>query len=235
MKTLADEGSAQALGLDRIGAAMVRDLLGDDDGALGALEAYPTHALDPFWRSVEVWLRDVVLEAKGIFPADVVMEEARVPRVSDPLMQVILGYGRWLSGWQCGLIDDVVLQAPRVVANGLANGADNAMAAVSDAARRLRVCRRRRRGDSAPRHRSGMWARTRSLGSPARGSVEASASVAFGDEDAAAVTLSEAIETAGLDRGSGRRAWREAMPLSYVLVPECRSYWDARARSKGTG
>jgi len=225
VKTLADEGSMQALGLDRIGTAMVRDLLGDDDGALAALEAIPTDALDPFWRSVEVWLRDAVSEAKGIFPPDFVMEESRIPRVSDPVMQAILGYGRWLSGWQCGLIDDAVVHAPRVAANGLASSAHNGMAAAADAAR---ACAYVGDVDEAMR----LLDIARGCG-PGRGPsalrlalAEAAASVALGDEDEAAVTLSRAIETAGLDRGSGRRAWREAMPLSYVLVPECRSYWD---------
>jgi DNA-binding SARP family transcriptional activator len=55
----------------------------------------------------------------------------------------------------------------------------------------------------------------------------ASLQLTEGDEDGATATLRRAIEVHGLDEGQDRRAWREMLALSYVLVPETREHWDA--------
>jgi DNA-binding SARP family transcriptional activator len=56
--------------------------------------------------------------------------------------------------------------------------------------------------------------------------------LARGDEPAAAATLHEAVEVHGVDQGVERRTWRQTLGLSYLLVPEARTYWD-RASLRG--
>jgi DNA-binding SARP family transcriptional activator len=55
----------------------------------------------------------------------------------------------------------------------------------------------------------------------------ASLQLAEGDERQATMTLHEALEASGLDRGVDRRVWRHTLALTYVLVPATREHWDA--------
>ncbi len=135
VKELAAGGSKQAAGLDAVGGALVRDLMGDDDGALAALDSIPAGALDPSWQGVVDWMREAVLEARGTLLVTPGMSEDEIPRVSDPTVQLALGYGRWLCSWQAGLIDQVVAYAEQVVRNSERVGGANVLSAAADSAR----------------------------------------------------------------------------------------------------
>jgi DNA-binding SARP family transcriptional activator len=58
--------------------------------------------------------------------------------------------------------------------------------------------------------------------------ARASLQLAEGQDPEAAATLADAVDRHGVDRGLDRRPWRQALALSYLLVPETRKYWDGQ-------
>ncbi|HKH23872.1 MAG TPA: BTAD domain-containing putative transcriptional regulator, partial [Acidimicrobiales bacterium] len=133
---------------------------------------------------------------------------------------------RLVAWWALGRVDSVLDALPRLLDGVRAAGqAQNIMLALSNAsfAQSLvgEIDLARRNLDEAGSHEARTGAPSVSLAL-----ARAALAVAKGDESSATRLIDDAVTSVGLERGSDRRAWRHALSLSYVLVPDTRPYWD---------
>ncbi|HZA86752.1 MAG TPA: hypothetical protein VE466_07725, partial [Acidimicrobiales bacterium] len=222
---LAAEGHSEARALAALARAVGSDLAGDDEGVLAALTDIEPGALDASWQAVADWLRAAVLISVG--------EAAKALEVLDGISGVVdvafvrtIDSLRLVAWWTLGRVDAVLDALPRLLDGVRAAGqAQNIMLALSNAsfAQSLagEIDLARRNLDEAGSHEARTGAPSVSLAL-----ARAALAVAEGDESSAARLIDDAVTSVGLERGSDRRAWRHALSLSYVLVPDTRPYWD---------
>jgi DNA-binding SARP family transcriptional activator len=222
---LAAEGHPEARALAALARAVGSDLAGDDEGVLAALTDIEPGALDASWRAVADWLRAAVLISVG--------EAAEALEVLDGISGVVdvafvrtIESLRLVAWWALGRVDAVLDALPRLLDGVRAAGqAQNIMLALSNAsfAQSLagEIDLARRNLDEAGSHEARTGAPSVSLAL-----ARAALAVAEGDESSAARLIDDAVTSVGLERGSDRRAWRHALSLSYVLVPDTRPDWD---------
>jgi LuxR family maltose regulon positive regulatory protein len=223
-------GQPKARELAALGRALVADLQGDDETVLAELANIEALVLDPAVAGVATWLAGVVrVEVGQAEAADALA--ARLLPDADPVMRYILETVQIWARWTQGRIEEATAMTPGVIAGGRAAGVGYmlyvglSMASIGSS----------HLGDVF----SARWCRDGSLTVAPSGRDDhlpvhsavatASLQLAEGEEKQAAATLREAYEIYGLDRGLNRRAWRQSLPLSYVLVPETRPTWDETA------
>ncbi len=191
---------------------------------LAALTDLEPGALDASWRAVADWLRAAVLISVG--------EAAKALELLDGISGVVdiafvrtIDSLRLVAWWALGRVDDVIDALPRLLDGVRAAGqVQNIMLALANASLVQSLAGEidlaRRNLDEAGSHE----ARTGAPSVPLA-LARAALAVADGDEATAARLVDDAASTVGLERGSDRRAWRHALSLSYVLVPDTRPYW----------
>ncbi|HEV7761935.1 MAG TPA: BTAD domain-containing putative transcriptional regulator [Acidimicrobiales bacterium] len=222
-------GHPQARALASFGRAIVADLMGDDTTMLEQLDGIERGVLDPSFEVAADWLRGVVLldlgDATG---ARAAVERIRGLAVAMPGLVVDSLYVR--ARWALGQVDAVLAEIPERIALIRAGGVTaNRFLNLAISSVMLSYT-----GDVEGAQRC--YDEAAPLGPPGAGGVLpartalvlASLQLARGDEAEATASLVEAIDTQGLDQGVDRRAWRLTLPLTYVLVPSTRGYWDGR-------
>ena len=224
---LAASGHPTARALAAFGRATVADLAGDDAAVLSELADIEWAVLDPSLEIMATWLYGVV--RLGMGDADAVSELVeRLQMTSEPNLRIVVDGLRLRAWWAQGRVDEVLNEAPAAIDAVRAGGVASTCHLVLTNSAVLfslagYVTEARRCLDEAA-----AFAPSR----PQRGQqvraalAAASLHLADGREDEAAATLRETIEAHGLDRGIDRRGWRHLLALSYVLVPDSRSYWD---------
>jgi DNA-binding SARP family transcriptional activator len=223
---LAAAGNEAARGLERLGLAMYHDMNSNDAGVLEALSGIPKDALDAPWQAVASWYRSVALHTLGDPTAALASIEAGVAQ-ADPVLALTLAYSRHLSLWALGRIEEVEntaseLRAATVAAGvthnitgGFADGSREAshLGHDDEAAGRLRRAR-----DSLQPNQANAAVRI--------ALADASLRVLRGDEEGARAVLVGALADYPLETGPPRRAWRDALALTYVMVADARAEWD---------
>jgi DNA-binding SARP family transcriptional activator len=226
-------GHPVALALAAIARAAFHDLAGDDAAVLAELDGMATGILDTVWDAYAGWMCGVVhLDTGTPEASDEIIERLR-PSMDSATRPIIesLQFRAW---WAGGRVDEALARIPAVVADERRTGptynhhlgqifASIAFSYAGDV-----ETARRYLDDSL-----GTAPPSADPENPAPSvliaSATASLQLATGDEPAAAATLRDAVEAHGVDRGVERRTWRQTLALSYVLVPEARTYWDDAA------
>jgi DNA-binding SARP family transcriptional activator len=220
-------GNPRAVGVATIARAVVADLAGNDAAVLGELSSLDPEVVDPAWSILAGFLQGLVhLDLGEPEPACAVVDDL-LP-TADPAMRYILDALRLRAWWSLGRVDDVLAGIPPVMAAAKRSGnAYNlylggilASIAYSHA------------GDVGAAQ--GCLDDAMAVAPPpsaGRLSVHsaiatASLELAIGGEDAATDMLEEAAAVHGIDRGQDRHSWRQALSLSYVLLPGTRRHWD---------
>jgi DNA-binding SARP family transcriptional activator len=222
-------GNPRALGVASIAQAVVADLAGNDAAVLSELSSLDPTVLDPAWTILAGFLQGLIHLDLGEPEPALAIVEALLP-TTDPAMRYILDALRLRAWWSLGRVEEVLAGIPPVMAEAKRSGnaynlylggilASIAYSHAGDVAA-AQGCL----DDAlavAPPPRVGRLSAHSAV-------ATASLELALGGEEAASDTLQEAVAAHGLDRGQDRHSWRQALPLSYVLVPEARDYWDAR-------
>jgi hypothetical protein len=211
-----------------LGFALASDLAGDDASVLHHLDAVAPGTLDPTSEVLSGWFRGAVELYTGHADRALAIAADLAARDVDPAMRYIVDTLDLMARWTQGEVDLVLERSPAVIAaarhSGIAytfalgvHSASLASSYVGD------VATARERLDEAR------------VGAPAPGNgrlsvhtamATAALKLAEGDEAAAAVVVEEAMAAHGLDRGADRRWWRQALAISYVLLPASRRHWD---------
>ena len=224
-------GSPKARGMAALRRALCADLRGDDDEVLADLDTIQPGILDPAWEIIVSYLAGSIYFERG--------DHARATEIVDrlgptahPTLTPFVDYLRGRSWWGRGQFDRVLRQAPLAVEQAERSGVADLsylahLLAVQTYAHIGETARARRHIDAAlavaPPPRAGRLSVHSAV-------MLASVQLAEGDEPAATATLREAVEVHGFDQGAERRAWRQTLSLSYVLLPETRHHWDDLAR-----
>jgi LuxR family maltose regulon positive regulatory protein len=221
-------GHPAARALATIARAMLADLAGDDATMLAELDSIESGLLDSVWEASAGWLCGIVhIDVGEVDAAHAIYD--RLAPTADPAVRHMLEFLRCRAWWAEGRVDAATARFPALLEAeersgypyGLHMGQVFASVAFSYA------------GEVTA---AGLYlndALTTTPPSPtgARSVHVATALAAHllseGDEGQAAATLAEAVDVHGLEQGMERRAWRHALSLSYVLVPEARKRWDA--------
>jgi DNA-binding SARP family transcriptional activator len=225
---LEPSGHPVARALAYIARGLMADMAGDDQGVLAEMSNIDSSVLATGWDIHAGWMRGVVhLDLGEIETATELVD--RLTPVVEPAMRHEVDFLRLRTWWRLGRVDEVVEELPRVVAAEERAGylwgvhtsyilASVMFAYVGDV-----LTSRRYLEDalaSAPPSPDGQV--TASLAT-ARAVVE----LAEGDEPGAADTLRSVLDAHGLDKDQDRRAWRQILGPTYVLLPETRPLWDA--------
>ncbi|HEX6421147.1 MAG TPA: BTAD domain-containing putative transcriptional regulator [Acidimicrobiales bacterium] len=224
-------GHPMAAAIAAIGRAVLADLAGDDEAVLGHLDEVQPGLLDPGWVAVADWLRAVTLAGCGR-AQDALAVLDGIPPSPDPAFGLTVEGARQAVRWSLGHVDEVVARLPDLVDRIRAAGvAQNVVVAHSQAALVLGLtgdaARGRRYLDAARRaSREGRGPASRLA------AAEAAVLVAEGDEPAGAALLHGVLAGRDPSAGDDRRAWRDALALTYLLVPATRPRWD-RAELRG--
>lgn len=226
------EGHPTARGLAAFGRALLADLAGDDDRVLAELDSIQPNALDATWEALASWMRGVVCLYIGR-PEEACEIAERLAPSADPAVRSVLDGLRAAALWHLGRADEVLEGLPAVM-DALASGGSTynlhlgKLLAVNSYAHTGDVGHARRwlaDAYESPPPLDGLL-------SVYSAAVEASLQLAEGDEPSAAATVRAALDTYGLDRNLGRAGARLMIPLSYVLVPETRTYLDSQTLRK---
>ena len=221
-------GHPVARALASIARAMLADLDSDDVTVVAELGSIDSTVLDTVWEISAGWLCGVVLLDLG----DVAGAAEIVARLtpSDAAMRHIVDALRLRLAWREGHVDEVLAELPAVIAAEERGGATYSV----HIGQILGSVVFSHSGDVATGRRYVDDALTTAPPPPAGrrmsaqvASATASQHLAEGDEAAAVATLREALADHGLDVGQDRRAWRQILATSYVLLPETRAHWDA--------
>jgi LuxR family transcriptional regulator, maltose regulon positive regulatory protein len=227
MGELAITGHPQAVALTALGCAMVADLNGQDETVLMLLGTIQPGVLDLAWSAMAGWLEGVTRLDVGDTDAALRIVE-RFPPTSDPVLRTIHDALRLRTWWALGRVDDVVADIPGDLAQAQRAGvAYNLYVGLTEASlvysyigdvRAAAQCLDQATTVAPPRSGPDL---------PVRLAVATAAlRLAEGDEDGATQVLRTAADRHGVDQGVDRRAWRQTLPLSYVLLPETRAHWD---------
>ena len=208
-----------------IARAGLADLVGDDSGVVAELGGVDSRALDSVWRAYAGWLCGMVELDRGNMQRVLDIVEHLSP-VDRPLRYIVDGL-RIRAWWRQGRVDDVLGELPTLLAAHQRDALGPSRYILHVGAGVMcayagEVVRARGHLDDSLAARPPGVTRTSSVGLAA---VTAGVQLCEGEEDAAAATLRELIEAHGLDEGPDRRYWRQALALSYVLVPETRKRW----------
>jgi LuxR family maltose regulon positive regulatory protein len=216
-------------GLAACGRGVFADLAGDDATAIAEIDSVPEGALDEGWEATIRWLAGNILAGRGDAEG-AAARLAQIPRVDDPnLALTIVGLQttiRWLRGEVDEVATAIVTFADEIRASGLTHNLGVAVPAASLILAYL--------GDLAGAR--GFLADAHDLDDVNPVSLRiatAAVRVAEGDEEAATAELRAALAESPIGLGTERRLWRQALALSYVLLPETRADWDA-ADLRGT-
>jgi DNA-binding SARP family transcriptional activator len=224
-------GSPKARGMAALRRALAADLRGDDEGVLTDLGTIEPGVLDPAWEIMVSYLAGSVHFERGDYArANEIVD--RLGPTPHPALTPFVDYLRGRSWWGRGQFDRVLRQAPLAVAQAERSGVAYLsylahLLAVQTYAHIGETARARRHIDAAlalaPPPRAGRLSVHSAV-------MLASVQLAEGDEPAATATLREAVEVHGFDQPAERRAWRQTVSLTYVLLPETRVHWDDLAR-----
>lgn len=227
---LARTADPSASALDQFTKALQADLFGNDSDVLSHFDNMERCRLDPAWENLVTYLGGTIRFELGDPDAASDIVARRAPQ-ADPNLSVFLDGLELRVSWIRGDVDRVAETIPRVletaVASGVAQTLYEAHTTASMALSHLGRLGPARRSladglAAAPPLDAGTL--------PVRAAVaQASVQLAEGDEDAATATLRAAIDAHGLDEGLNRRAWRQTLPLSYILLPETRDHWASVA------
>ena len=223
-------GHPVARALAGIARGAIADLTGDDVAVLAELDGLATGVLNTVWDAYAGWMCGVAhLERGAPEAANRIIE--RLAPAMDAATRPIVDSLEFRTWWAEGRVDEALARIPVVVAAEVQTGPTyNFHIGQVFASIAFSYC-----GDLTAAREYLDDART--TAPPSAGDAPsvpiavatASLQLAEGDEAAAAATLRAALEAHGLDQGVERRTWRQALSLSYVLLPETRSYWDSTA------
>jgi LuxR family transcriptional regulator, maltose regulon positive regulatory protein len=207
------------------GRAVFADLAGDDTTVLAELDTVPPGALDPGWEAVAHWLAGNTLVGLGDTAGAQTRADA-VGAVDDPNLALTMGGLRLMIDWLRGDVDRVATTIGGFIDHIRASGmVHNLAMAVPTAARALAYL-----GDLDTARSYLAEAGELADRDPVGEAVATAAiQVGEGDGDGAAATLRAALGLSPVGAGASRRAWRHALALTYVLVPETREEWSATA------
>jgi DNA-binding SARP family transcriptional activator len=224
-------GRPQATGLMKLGFALASDLAGDDASVLHHLDAVAPDTLDPTSQVLSGWFRGAVELYTGHADRALALAADLAGRDIDPAMRYIVDTLDLMARWVQGEVDHVLDHTPGVIAAARTSGiaytfslgvhsASVVSSYVGDVATARDYLAEARASAPSP--------------APGRGRMSVHTAIATaalllaeGDEPAAVAVLEEAMAGQGLDRGADRRWWRQALALSYVLLPASRAHWDA--------
>ncbi|HET6775220.1 MAG TPA: BTAD domain-containing putative transcriptional regulator [Acidimicrobiales bacterium] len=222
------EGEPLAGAIAAVGRAVLADLGGDDEAVLAHLDGVRPGLLDDQWQAVTDWLRASVLAGMGDADGAIAMLDG-IHRSPDPAFLLTVEGTRMTTRWSQGHVDDVVAALPSIVDRIRAAGVvHNLQVATTQAAFGSAWV-----GDveSAGRYLAEARQAQRDAGedtSPRLTLAEAACLLAGGDEPGAAAVIEAAARTlTDPNREPERRAWRNGLALTYVLVPALRPRWDA--------
>lgn len=224
-------GQPKVRALSAVSAAIAADLVGDDAAVLTHLDSIDPAELDPASDGIVAWLAGIVRVESGDAEGALRLVQ-HLHGATDPAMRYVLETVRLWAWWTEGRIEEAIESAPSVIAAGQRSGVAYylyvglTMASIGSSHLgdliSARICLDQSLPLSPP-----VGAGTLPVHSAV---AKASLQVAEGDEVGAAEVLRKALDAHGLDKGTGRRGWRQSLPLSYVLLPETRAHWDAVAR-----
>lgn len=228
IRALRDLGHPVAIGIASTGRALNADVRGDDDAALAATDDPVLERVDDAWSVSLGWCRAAAHYARGDLRA--AMAAARpFLQSSDgsalvPAIVSIHDQASWYTGQVEGPASEDTVRYDEI---GDLLGRHDRTLRAADLSRH---CSFAGDLDQAAVHLDAARSSTvddRPVAAVRYAQAEASLLVAVGDEERAAAILRETIDRVGLDRSSQRRAWRDGMCLTYVLLPEARPTWEA--------
>ncbi|MGH9135790.1 MAG: BTAD domain-containing putative transcriptional regulator [Acidimicrobiales bacterium] len=217
---------AEALTLT--GRALRADLNSDDAAALAASEGPLVEHLGDAWAPVIGFCRVAAHYARGDLDAAVTTSTPLIERYAGGTIVIAIESVHLQAEWYRGRLDEPPgVSIPQYERAGdLAGRHDRTLRAAEVS----RHCSFTGDVDIARIHLDAARSEAvddRPLAAVRVALADASLHVALGDEARAAAVLREAIEKFGLDRSSQRRAWRDGLCLTYVLLPEARPVWEA--------
>ena len=231
---LEQEGHPRAGALAAFAWALVADMGGDDQAVLEHLGRIPPGVLDPGWELLARWYEGLVRLYLGQPAATRIIVDSLT--TADPSMSYVVETLELMVLWATGHVDAVMERTPAVVAAARAYGVTYSLAlglttaglayshTGDPAAARLCLSDAL---DAAPPPPEGVADDPERL-SAQTALATASLRLAEDDEPGAVAILAQAVADHGVDRGTERRWWRQALGLSYVLSPEARAVWDER-------
>jgi ATP/maltotriose-dependent transcriptional regulator MalT/DNA-binding SARP family transcriptional activator len=220
------DGHPLARAIAGLGRAVIADLRGTDDEVLFHLDAIEEGMLDPAWETTAAWLRATILVGRGDVDEAAAILDA-MPSGPDPAFDLTVEGARLIVRWAQGQVDAVLSEMVPLLENiKVAGVLQNLMVAEAQTAWVYASL-----GDVDPARRYLAQAKDTEAQVDAGPSTrvataEVALLVAEGDEEAASARLVEAMAQHRID-GVDRRVWRNALTLTYVLVPTCRPVWDA--------
>lgn len=220
-------GHPVARALATIARAAMADLAGDDAAVIAELDSIATGVLDTVWDAYAGWMCGVVGLDGGAYEAAHQIVERLAP-TADAATRPIIDALEFRTWWAEGRVDEALARIPIVMAaearvaptynvhigQMFASLAFSLVGEVVTARRYLEESY----ATAPPSPTDAISVQV--------AMATASLQVATGDEDAAAATIQRAIDDHGVDQGLDRRAWRQGLSLSYVLVPGARAHWD---------
>jgi DNA-binding SARP family transcriptional activator len=220
-------GHPVARAIAGVGRAVIADLEGDDDLVLASLDAIEPGVLDEAWQTMADWLRAMILQGRGDAAEALAILDA-IPPATDPAFALTVeGSGR-LTRWALGHLDEVLAGVEDLVERVRAAGiAQNLLVGLTQGAYALAA------GGHVARARGFLAEAERLEADVGRGATvrlalaEAAVLLAEGDEERAATVVEKAVAADGSCGGVDRRTWRTALPMTYVLVPATRPFWDS--------
>lgn len=219
-------GSPTAGGLAAIGRALMCNINGDDAGVLAALDAVPTGVLDLSWEAVIGWFRGLALLGLGDDEGFLAALEAARP-YADPAFRVTVDATLLTARWFLGHLDAVGPEAAALMAATEGMGAQDIAAVAATSARACAYIGEVEIARSYLARAHAVAAQLAPAGSVHMTLADAVLALAEGDEQRAATTLRAALAQHPIDDVRSRSAWRTGLAVTYVLLPEQRSAWDA--------
>ena len=219
-------GHALARAMASISRALLADLDGDDLMVIAELGGIESSVLDTVWEVCAGWLCTVVqLDLGDAEEAQRIVD--RLSSLGSEGMRHIIDGLQLRVWWRQGRIDEVVAGLPRVITAYDRNATAYSRHIFGTQASIMSAYL----GDTAGarRHLDESLAASPPTEAAQVGEAVTGAALALaeGDESQAANMLQAAAESLGLDRGQDRRAWRQVLAPTYVLLPETRKHWDA--------
>ena len=224
-------GHPVARALAAIARGAIADLSGDDSAVLDELDGMATGVLNTVWDAYAGWMCGVTHLDRGTPDAARRIIERLAP-MADAATRPIIDSLQFRTWWAEGRVDEALERIPVVVVAEQQTGPTyNFHIGQIFASIAFSYC-----GDIAVAQE--YFDDALLTAPPPPGDAQpvpiavaaASLQLAEGDEAAAVATLREAVDAHGLDQGVERRTWRQALSLSYVLLPESREHWDSTAR-----
>ena len=222
------EGNPTARALASVCRAILADLQADSEAVLAELAGLDAHLLDPAWEVLASWLYGSVQVELGQPEAAHEIVRRLLP-TADASLRVVLLALQQIASWTEGHVERVIEHIPALVDAGRATGLRYNLSYGLTIAGAMYAhvgnlpAARRHLDEALTLAPPGPSGELPAVAGLARSLLEFS----DGDEEAAADTLREVMATHQIDRGIDRRLWRQMLPISYVLVPEARDYWES--------